>query len=127
MTLRHAAFCIALAGLIPGAPALAQSTAPAKPGAAAPASTAPATAAPATGAPAAAPTSSTSAPAAQTPAAASASNAKKPTAAETALHARQTACGAEWRAAKEAGKVPAGQTWPKFWSACNKRLKAQGK
>lgn len=96
-------FCAALA-----APAFAQGTAPAttpaKPATTAPATTAPATTAPAAGAPAA-----------------------KPSAAQAALHQRQTACGAEWRAAKAAGKVPAGQTWPQYWSACNKRLKAQGK
>ena len=35
-------------------------------------------------------------------------------------------CGAEWRADKAAGKIPAGQTWPVFWSDCDKRLKKQG-
>ena len=39
---------------------------------------------------------------------------------------RQRACGAEWKADKEAGKVAAGITWPKYWSACNKRKKAAG-
>jgi hypothetical protein len=34
-------------------------------------------------------------------------------------------CGAEWREAKTAGKIEKGMTWPKFWSACNTRLKAQ--
>lgn len=53
--------------------------------------------------------------------------ASPPSAAEAALHQRQTACGAEWRAAKAAGKIASGQTWPKYWSACNARLKAQGK
>jgi len=28
--------------------------------------------------------------------------------------------------AKAAGKIEKGTTWPKFWSACNKRLKAGG-
>ena len=90
---------------------------------------------PATTKPAATPTTtttpSTTAPAASTPAkpAATAPTATKPgtTPAQTALHQRQAACGAEWRAAKAAGKIPAGQTWPKYWSACNARLKAQGK
>ena len=122
MTLRHAAVCIALAVLIPAAPALAQSTAPAKP----PAGTT-ATGTPATGAAPAASTTAPPAAAAPPAGAASTAPAKKLTPAQTALHDRQTACGAEWRAAKDAGKVPAGQTWPKFWSACNKRLKAQGK
>ena len=36
--------------------------------------------------------------------------------------ARQKICGAEWRAAKKAGKIEKGLTWPKYWSACNKRL-----
>jgi hypothetical protein len=39
---------------------------------------------------------------------------------------RRRACGAEWKAEKEAGKVVAGMTWPKFYSACNQRRKAQG-
>ena len=109
-------------------PALAQTTtAPAttsKPATTTPApaktaraATAPATIQPATATPAKPP--------------AAATNPAKPgapaSAAETALHQRQAACGAEWRAAKAAGKIPAGQTWPKYWSACNTRLKAQGK
>ncbi|HVX99543.1 MAG TPA: hypothetical protein VHA55_07105 [Pseudorhodoplanes sp.] len=43
-----------------------------------------------------------------------------------AMVARERACGAEWKADKAAGKIPAGQTWPKYWSECNKRKKAQG-
>ncbi|MCW5686707.1 MAG: hypothetical protein KIT85_20120 [Pseudolabrys sp.] len=42
---------------------------------------------------------------------------------QAAMRERQKKCGAEWRDAKAAGKVEKGQTWPKFWSACNKRLK----
>ena len=38
---------------------------------------------------------------------------------------RQRKCGAEWKEAKAAGKVEKGMTWPKYWSACNKRLKGQ--
>jgi hypothetical protein len=38
---------------------------------------------------------------------------------------RQRKCGAEWKEAKAAGKVEKGMTWPKYWSACNTRLKAQ--
>jgi len=38
---------------------------------------------------------------------------------------RQRQCGREWREAKKAGKIEKGQTWPKFWSACNTRLKAK--
>ena len=32
-------------------------------------------------------------------------------------------CGAKYQAAKSAKTLPAGQTWPKYWSACNTRLK----
>ena len=44
---------------------------------------------------------------------------------QAAMHERQVKCGAEWRAAKAAGKTEKGMTWPKYWSACNTRLKAQ--
>ncbi len=40
-----------------------------------------------------------------------------------AMHDRQRQCGAQWKTDKAAGKIPAGQTWPKYWSACNTRLK----
>jgi len=39
---------------------------------------------------------------------------------------RQKQCGSEWRANKATLKAQYG-TWPKYWSACNKRLKADGK
>jgi len=52
--------------------------------------------------------------------------AKKPTDGRQAEYARERACGADWKAEKAAGKVPAGMTWPKFWSECNKRKKAAG-
>ena len=29
-------------------------------------------------------------------------------------------CSAEWKKMKDAGQIPAGQTWPKFWSKCSK-------
>jgi hypothetical protein len=68
--------------------------------------------------------------AAQTPAPAAstkASTSKKPASAgQQAMHERQMKCGAEWKEAKAAGKVEKGTTWPKYWSACNKRLKAGG-
>ncbi len=107
-------------------PALAQTTTP-------PATTtkpAAPTPAPVTPPPATAPSATTAPakpPAAATGATSPAKPGAPPSAAETALHQRQAACGAEWRAAKAAGKIPAGQTWPKYWSACNTRLKAQGK
>ena len=41
-----------------------------------------------------------------------------------AMHERQKKCGAEWREAKAAGKIEKGMKWPQYWSACNKRLKA---
>jgi hypothetical protein len=39
------------------------------------------------------------------------------------MYARERQCGAQYRAEKAAGKLPAGQTWPQYWSACNKRMK----
>jgi len=43
-----------------------------------------------------------------------------------AARERQKACSAEWRQMKAEGKLEAGAKWPKFWSACNARLKKQG-
>ena len=55
-------------------------------------------------------------------------DAGKTSPAVTAMRERQKKCGAEWKEAKAAGKVEKGMTWPKYWSACNKRLKeAEGK
>ncbi len=48
---------------------------------------------------------------------------KAPTAGQLAARERAKKCGAEWKAAKAAGKIEKGQKWPQFWSACNKRLK----
>lgn len=45
---------------------------------------------------------------------------------QSAARERIKKCGAEWTAAKEAGKIKAGQKWPQYWSDCNKRLKAAG-
>jgi hypothetical protein len=50
---------------------------------------------------------------------------KEPSASQLALRERQKTCGAEWKETKAAGKVEAGMKWPKFWSACNTRLKAK--
>ena len=69
-------------------------------------------------------TTTTTAPAA--PAVAPKSTAKKPADPQEAEHARERACGADWKAEKAAGKVPAGMTWPKYWSECDKRKKAAG-
>lgn len=45
---------------------------------------------------------------------------------QRAARERQKKCGAEWKAARAAGKTDPKMKWPQFWSACNKRLKAQG-
>ncbi len=42
-----------------------------------------------------------------------------------AVRERQKQCGAEWKEARAAGKVEKGMTWPKYWSACNTRLKGK--
>ncbi len=49
---------------------------------------------------------------------------KAPSAGQAAMRERQKKCGAEWKEAKAAGKIEKGTTWPKYWSACNKRLKS---
>lgn len=88
--------------------------------AAAPATTAkPATTATTTAKPAA--TSTTK------PAATATTTDKKPSPAQEAMYERERACGAEWKEAKAAGKVAKNMTWPKYWSDCNKRMKAAGK
>lgn len=46
---------------------------------------------------------------------------------QKAARERQKQCGQEWRELRKAGKIDKGQTWPKFWSACNARLKAKSK
>ena len=51
---------------------------------------------------------------------------KPPSAGMLAARERQKKCGAEWKAAKAAGKIEKGMKWPQYWSACNKRLKAGG-
>src|SRR5262245_14488662 len=45
--------------------------------------------------------------------------------ARKAMLTRQKQCAGEWKDAKAAGKVDRLQTWPKFWSDCDKRLKAK--
>jgi len=57
------------------------------------------------------------------PAAAQMKPKKEPTAAQLAARERLTKCSAEWKAAKAGGKIESGMKWPKFWSACNTRLK----
>jgi len=43
--------------------------------------------------------------------------------AQVAMRTRQQACAKQWQADKASGKIAAGQTWPKYWSACNARMK----
>ena len=81
--------------------------------------TVPAAAAPAKPAPAA-----TATPAAPKPAEAAPTT--KPSGGHEAEVARERACGKEWKADKAAGKIAPGMTWPKYWSECNKRKKAEG-
>jgi hypothetical protein len=45
---------------------------------------------------------------------------------QLAARERQKKCAAEWKEAKAANKIEMGMTWPKYWSACNTRLKAGG-
>ncbi|MBV1707272.1 MAG: hypothetical protein KGQ37_08715 [Hyphomicrobiales bacterium] len=72
------------------------------------------------------------APAAVTPAAApvkatAPAAAGTQTAGRAAEHARQKQCGAQWRANKaQLIAATPGLTWPKYWSTCNKQLKAAG-
>jgi hypothetical protein len=51
---------------------------------------------------------------------------KPPTPGQLAARARLKRCAAEWKEAKAAGKIEKGMKWPKYWSACNKRLKSAG-
>jgi len=48
---------------------------------------------------------------------------KPKTPGQLARDARIKQCGADWKAAKAAGTTN-GETWPQFWSACDKKLKA---
>ncbi|MGB8447328.1 MAG: hypothetical protein WCE32_23425, partial [Pseudolabrys sp.] len=52
---------------------------------------------------------------------------KDPSAGQLATRERQKKYGAEWKEAKAGNKIEKGTTWPKFWSACNKRLKSASK
>jgi len=69
-------------------------------------------------------TTTTAAPAAAPKTAAT--TAIKPADPQEAEHARERSCAADWKAAKAGGKVPAGMTWPTYWSDCDKRKKAAG-
>jgi len=52
---------------------------------------------------------------------------KDASAGQVAARERQKKCGVEWKEAKAANKIEKGTTWPKFWSACNQRLKSASK
>lgn len=52
---------------------------------------------------------------------------KDPSAGQLAARERQKKCADEWKETKAAGKAAKEATWPKFWSDCNKRLKAAAK
>jgi len=52
---------------------------------------------------------------------------KEPSTGQIAARERQKKCAAEWKEAKAASKIEKGASWPKFWSDCNKRLKAAAK
>jgi len=65
-------------------------------------------------------------PPATTPAPKPAAAPKPASGGQQAMRERQKKCGAEWKEAKAAGKVEKGMSWPKYWSACDKRLKAGG-
>ena len=40
--------------------------------------------------------------------------------------ARERACGADWKADKAAGKIPAGMKWPQYWSAVRQAQESGG-
>ncbi|MCQ4189959.1 hypothetical protein NEI07_10200, partial [Methylocystis sp. NLS-7] len=67
-------------------------------------------------------------PPAAPPAATEATPSPKPaTDAKTATRERQKKCAAEWNEKKaELKKSDKKITWPKYWSECNKKLKAAG-
>lgn len=91
-----------------------------------PTAAAPAPAAPAAAAPAAAKPAATTAAKPATAAPTAAAGEKPLTPNQIAARERIKKCGAEWTAAKEAGKIPAGQKWPQYWHECSVRLKAAG-
>ncbi len=76
--------------------------------------------------PAPAPAAKAPPPAPPAPAATTSKPAAAGSPGRAAMVARERACGAEWKADKAAGKIAAGMKWPQYWSACDKRKKAQG-
>ena len=53
-------------------------------------------------------------------------NGKPFTPAQMAAHKRAKECGTQWKAAKAANQIPAGQKWPQYWHECSQRMKAAG-
>lgn len=101
-------------------PASETPAAPAEPAPAAPVAAEP------TPTPAPPPAEPVAKPAEPAPAAPTAPAAAKPDT-KAAQASRQKKCGAEWKAKKaELLKANPKASWPKFWSECNKRLKAAG-
>jgi len=78
-------------------------------------------AAPAPAAPKSTPAVASKAAAAAKPAVARSNG--QPSPAQKAMYDRERQCGKMWQADKAAHKTSAGETWPQYWSACNKRLK----
>ncbi|MBV1701510.1 MAG: hypothetical protein KGQ46_06780 [Hyphomicrobiales bacterium] len=65
--------------------------------------------------------------AAPAPAPAPVAGAKPVTPGRAAETSRIRACGAQWKANKaQLVAATPGLTWPKYWSACNKQMKAAG-
>lgn len=62
----------------------------------------------------------------KTPLATKDKNGKAYTPAQIAMHKRIRECATTWNADKAAHKIKAGETWPKYWSACNAKLKKAG-
>jgi hypothetical protein len=123
----YVAGCHVTAGAKPAAPAAAPAAGakPAAPAAAPAAGAKPA--APAAAPAAAAPEKPAPTATAKPPAPKSTSTpATKPTGGRAAEVARERACGKDWKADKAAKKIPQGMTWPKYWSECDKRKKAEG-
>ena len=48
---------------------------------------------------------------------------RQPTPGQVAARARIKQCAAQYHSDKDTGKIPAGQRWPQYYSACNARLK----
>jgi hypothetical protein len=49
---------------------------------------------------------------------------KEPSAGQLATRERQRSAARSGRKRRASNKIEKGTTWPKFWSACNKRLKS---